>query len=74
MRSNVDLVDWLLANGQHLFRRSQVRQILAFLRSHEPDRRRYTRTLSQLLGHEGIRFHIKKLILDWLKCASRPSK
>ena len=64
--SNNDLVAWLVADSQHLFRRSQVRQILEFLRSREPDRRRYLRTLEGLLRDRRIRFHIKKLVLDWL--------
>ena len=64
--SNNDLVAWLVADSQHLFRRSQVRQILEFLRSREPDRRRYLRTLEGILRDRGIRFHIKKLVLDWL--------
>ena len=73
LRSNIDLVDWLLAGGQHLFRRSQVRQVLAFLRGYESDYRRYTRTLDRLLGNPGIRFHIKKLVLDWLRACPDPT-
>ena len=64
--SNNDLVAWLVADSQHLFRRSQVRQVLGFLRSHEPDRRRYLRTLQGLLRDPRVRFHIKNLVLDWL--------
>ena len=64
--SNNDLVAWLVADTQHLFRRSQVRQILQFLRSRESDRRRYLRTLEGPLRHHRVRFHIKKLVLDWL--------
>lgn len=66
LRSNEDLVAWLIADDQHFFRRSQVRQILQFLRSREPDRRRYLRTLQGLLRDHRVRFHIKKLVLDWL--------
>ena len=32
VRSGGDLVQWLLDDEQHLFRRSQVRQVLQFLR------------------------------------------
>ena len=67
LRSNRDLVSWLVADAQHLFRRSQVRQVLTFLRSRETDRRRYLRTLEDLLRDDQIRFHIKKLVLDWLR-------
>ena len=73
LRTNGDLVQWLEADDQHLFRRSQVRQVLAFLRDREPNRRRYLNTLSQLLEHEGIRFHIKKLVLDWLRALPDPT-
>ena len=64
--SNNDLVAWLVGDAQHLFRRSQVRQVLGFLRSHEPNRRRYLRTIKGLLGDRRIRFHIKKLVLAWM--------
>ena len=45
VRSNKDLVQWLLDDEQHLFRRSQVRQVLDFLRGRESDRGRYMRAL-----------------------------
>ncbi len=67
LRSNSDLVAWLAADTQHLFRRSQVRQILTFLRSREPDRRRYLRTLESLLSDDQVRFHIMKLVLSWMR-------
>ena len=72
LRTNSDLVRWLESDQQHLFRRSQVRQVLTFLRDREPNRSRYLRTLSGLLGHAGIRFHIKKLVLDWLHALPDP--
>ena len=74
LRTNSDLVRWLESDLQHLFRRSQVRQVLAFLRDRESDRPRYLQTLSALLGHAGIRFHIKKLVLDWLHALPDPTK
>ena len=58
------LVDWLEADGQDLFRRSQVRQVLEFLR--EDDASVYSETLSRLLRDGSIRFHLKRLTLDWL--------
>ena len=66
VRSGRDVAEWLLSGEQHLFRRSQVRQVLGFLRGHASDRPRYLRTLRDLLDGAGIRFHIKKLVLDWL--------
>ena len=74
LRTNSDLVRWLESDQQHLFRRSQVRQVLTFLRDREPDRPRYLQTLSALLGHAGIRFHIKRLVLDWLHALPDPTK
>ena len=74
LRTNSDLVRWLESDQQHLFRRSQVRQVLTFLRDREPNRFRYLQTLSGLLGHAGIRFHIKKLVLDWLHALPDPTK
>ncbi|MYA49667.1 MAG: ATP-binding protein [Chloroflexi bacterium] len=74
LRANSDLVGWLVSDKQHLFRRSQVRQVLAFLRGREQDRARYLQTLKDLLAHEGIRFHIKKLVLDWLHSLPDPTQ
>ena len=74
LRANTDLVRWLVSDKQHLFRRSQVRQVLAFLRGRERDRTRYLQTLQDLLAHEGIRFHIKKLVVDWLHALSDPTQ
>ena len=73
VRSNGDLVQWLLDDEQHLFRRSQVRQVLDFLRGRESDRGRYMRALRGLLSHHEIRFHIKRLVLDWLGALPDPT-
>ena len=69
-----DLVDWLVLDEQPLFRRSQVRQVLAFLRAREgPESQRYLGTVERLLGDERVRFHIKKLVLDWLRGLATPT-
>ena len=73
VRLNKDLIQWLLSDEQHLFRRSQVRQVLEFLRGHASDGPRYLQTLKGVLGHPEIRFHIKKLVLDWLRAQSNPT-
>ena len=73
VRSNKDLIQWLLSDEQHLFRRSQVRQVLEFLRGYESDGPRYRQTLKGVLGHSEIRFHIKKLVLDWLREQPNPT-
>ena len=73
VRSNEDLVQWLLDDEQHLFRRSQVRQVIEFLRGRESDRGTYLKALGGLLSHREIRFHIKKLVLDWLGALPDPA-
>ena len=73
LRTYSDLVQWLESDDQHLFRRSQVRQVLTFLRDREPDRSRYLETLRGLLESAEIRFHIKKLILQWLRALPDPT-
>ena len=72
LRQRRNLVEWLAADEQPLFRRSQVRQVLEFLRNREADRARYLQALEGVLHNERIRFHIKKLILDWLGRAQSP--
>ncbi|MYD91348.1 MAG: ATP-binding protein [Caldilineaceae bacterium SB0662_bin_9] len=73
VRSREDLIQWLLSGEQHLFRRSQVRQVLEFLRGHATNGTRYRQTLRNILSHPGIRFHIKKLVLDWLGALPDPT-
>src|SRR5437868_11768104 len=60
------LLEFLLADGleQHLFRRAQVRQILEFQR--ERDFSTYLRNLRELLTDTRVRYHLKKLAIDWL--------
>jgi hypothetical protein len=66
-----NLVDFLVAGEQDLFRRAQVRQILFYLRSH--DRPHYLRELRIVLIDDRIRFHIKSLILQWLSSLPQPT-
>ena len=73
LRENRDFVEWLASDEQHLFRRSQVRQVLTFLRDRGPNRFEYLSTVKRLLQDERIRFHIKRLILDWLGALPNPS-
>ncbi len=69
------LVDWLVLDEQPLFRRSQVRQVLAFLRAREgADSERYLGTVERLLDDDRVRFHIKKLVLDWLNGLGHPTR
>jgi hypothetical protein len=69
-RSRDTIVDMLLGGEQALFRRAQVRQVLSFLRGHDPTR--YRRELAALLVCDGVRFHIKKLVFQWMAALSGP--
>lgn len=63
----------LLLDGkadQHLFRRAQVRQILAYQRDRSFPA--YLADLRCLLTAPTVRTHIKKLVLDWLRSLPDP--
>ncbi len=65
-------INKMLFNGeQHLFRRTQVRQILEALR--EIDNRRYLKELYQLITNEDIRYHIKSSVAQWLCSLTSPT-
>jgi len=66
------LVDLLTATEQHLFRRTQVRQILEALRQN--DFQRYLIELSSVLSNNDIRFHIKTAICQWLNSVEKSSE
>ncbi len=63
-RSRDSIVSLLESSEQHLFRRSQVRQILAFRRG--SDWRRYLDDLKELMESEKVRFHIKRMVASTL--------
>ena len=66
------LVSFLKGSEQHLFRRAQVRQVLAYLR--DTDRARYVEELRTLLLDEGIRAHIKDLAFALLAEVTDPDE
>ena len=66
------LVSFLKQSEQHLFRRAQVRQVLAYLR--DADRDRYVRELAGLLSDEEIRSHIKELAFALLAEVTDPAE
>ena len=66
------LVAFLKGSEQHLFRRAQVRQVLAYLR--DADRTRYVKELRALLSDEGIRAHIKDLAFALLAEVTDPDE
>jgi hypothetical protein len=65
------LTDFLLSTEQELFRRSQVRQILAYLR--DEDRERYLTEVESVVGHAVVRFHLKELVLAFLRSLTGPT-
>lgn len=65
------ITSFLKASEQHLFRRSQVRQILAYLR--DAYRARYERELRALLEDCDIRVHVKELAFTLLAEVSGPT-
>jgi hypothetical protein len=69
---SAELVPFLLAGDQELFRRAQVRQIL--LRLHDQDPARFTREAEALLTHPLIRFHVKDAALAVLRSLRHPSQ
>lgn len=60
----------LLASDQLLFRRAQVRQLLAYERQGDFDA--YAEDLQYLLLDPGVRFHLQDLVLGWLATAETP--
>lgn len=66
------VVDFLESTEQHLFRRAQVRQILAYRREH--DFNRYIADLRQLFESPNVRFHIKCMVASGLTRLDRPTR
>jgi hypothetical protein len=64
------LVEYLLATDQDLFHRSQTRQILAYRR--QADRDAYLQDVRAVLGSTAVRFHLKSLIVAWLRSIDDP--
>jgi hypothetical protein len=66
------LAELLKSAEQHLERRGQVRQIVAFQR--EADGDAYEKTVTELLGDQEIRFHIKDVVFSILRDDPTPSE
>lgn len=71
-RQSQSLHDLLTSSEQHLFWRTQVRQILEALR--QSDRLRYLRELREVLQSEQIRYHVKHAIALWLATLTDPTR
>ena len=65
------MATFLKASEQHLFRRTQVRQVLAYLR--EANSVRYITELCDLLVDNGIRPHLKDLVFTLLADVRDPT-
>ncbi|WP_139307728.1 hypothetical protein [Methylobacterium sp. 275MFSha3.1] len=65
------VVDLLNSTEQHLFRRTQVRQILETLR--QSDYPRYLSELKNLMDSTAVRYHIKVAVAQWLGTQRDPS-
>ena len=72
MARSESVVSLLTASEQHLFRRSQIRQILTYLR--ETDCSRYEQELGALLSDPGVRVHIKDLAFALLAEVAEPTE
>jgi hypothetical protein len=60
----------LIGSEQHLFRRTQVRQILETLR--QVDVARYLQEVRAVITSENVRYHIKVAVAQWLGSLSDP--
>jgi len=72
VNKDMSLIDLLATTEQHLFRRTQVRQILEALRQNDVDR--YIIELSSVISSSDVRFHIKTAISQWLNSIEKPSE
>ncbi len=64
VRAGKTLLNLLQSGEQHLFRRAQVRQVLAYLRDY--DMKRYCREIESLIDSPTVRTHIKDLTCSLL--------
>lgn len=69
-----NLADLLRADEQHLFRRTQVRQILAMYRQDSGAGRLYLAQLRELLTSRDVRYHLKDAVARWLGGVEAPTE
>ena len=70
MRTGLPLLTLLRSGEQLLFRRAQVRQILALER--EQDRRQYLSDVREILAADDVRPHLKELVVALVTLVARP--
>ena len=73
-RSGQNLKTWLLSEEQHLFRRTQVRQILSYMRDGSASRSHYLSAVRELLSGDGVRYHIRDSVARWLSNLHSPTE
>jgi len=66
------VVDLLNSSEQHLFRRAQVRQILAYRR--ENDFEQYIEDVLQIFQSSAVRFHIKRMVASAFRQIAEPTR
>lgn len=71
MRREQSVGDMLQSSEQHLFRRTQVRQILESMR--QADRPRYLRDLDEIWTSDAVRHHVKLAVAQWLGALPDPT-
>jgi hypothetical protein len=69
---NESLVTMLRREGQDLFRRAQVRQVLGYTRQEDP--KRYRAELADILTSADVRFHIHWVVFAWLAEVDEPDQ
>ena len=65
------LLDWLKSHDQSLFRRGQLRQLLSLLRDDDSDV--IANEIDAIIRDNGVRYHIKHLVLSFLGDLSDPT-
>lgn len=70
--ANNTIVSLLLSTEQHLFRRTQARQILETLREHDVNE--YLNQLNDILSNDSVRYHIKLAVTQWLASLPNPTE
>lgn len=66
-----NVIDFLLAGEQHLFRRTQVRAVLELQRAQDADT--YVMNLAAVLGNEVVRYHVRRSVFDMLADVREPT-
>ncbi|WP_243372238.1 ATP-binding protein [Geotalea sp. SG265] len=68
-----NVIDLLKEDEQHLFRRTQVRQILTMYRQAGPQHH-YLKQLRDLLNSPNVRYHLKDAVARWLGGLAEPTE